>query len=61
MSDREHVINQFRYDFDTDSFPNKKKSEVHKIAGKRLACFCKPNACHGDVLADYLNSYDDGK
>ncbi|MFA0332436.1 DUF4326 domain-containing protein [Vibrio cyclitrophicus] len=28
---------------------------------KRLECFCKPEACHGDVLADYLNSWDDGK
>lgn len=20
-----------------------------------LACFCKPKACHGDVIAEYLN------
>jgi hypothetical protein len=35
-------------------------SRVHELAGKRLGCFCKPALCHGDVLADYLNSYDDG-
>lgn len=58
---RENVISQFRYDFETDSFPKKKKSEVYKLSGKRLACFCKPKACHGDVLADYLNGLDDGK
>ncbi|MEP0357399.1 DUF4326 domain-containing protein [Paraglaciecola sp.] len=37
------------------------KAEVYKLAGKRLGCFCKPSACHGDVLADFLNSWDDGK
>lgn len=58
---REDVIRKFKYDFDTDLFLNKKKSEVYRLAGKTLGCFCKPQSCHGDVLADYLNSYDDGK
>jgi hypothetical protein len=26
-------------------------SSLHEIRGKRLGCFCKPLACHGDVLA----------
>lgn len=59
--DREEVIRKFKYDFDYEKFPNKEKSEVFKLAGKRLGCFCKPHACHGDVLADFLNSWDDGK
>lgn len=59
--DREEVIRKYKYDFDYEKFPNKEKSEVYKLAGKRLGCFCKPQACHGDVLADYLNSWDDGK
>lgn len=59
--DREEVIRKFKYDFDYEKFPNKEKSEVYKLAGKRLGCFCKPNVCHGDVLADFLNSWDDGK
>lgn len=59
--DRSSVLSQFKYDFDTDSFVNKKKSEIHKLTGKRLACFCKPKPCHGDILANYLNSFDDGK
>lgn len=58
---REEVIRKFKYDFDFDKFPNKKKSEVYKLAGKRLGCFCKPDACHGDVLASFLNSWDDGQ
>jgi hypothetical protein len=59
--DREEVIRKYKYDFDYEKFPNKEKSEVYKLAGKRLGCFCKPSSCHGDILADYLNSWDDGK
>ncbi len=58
---REEVIRKYKYDFDYEKFPNKEKSEVYKLAGKRLGCFCKPHCCHGDILADYLNSWDDGK
>ena len=57
---REEVISRFKYDFDYDKFPKKEKSQVYKLVGKRLGCFCKPEACHGDVLADFLNSWDDG-
>lgn len=58
--DRDEVIRKYKYDFDFEKFPNKEKKEVYKLAGKRLGCFCKPNSCHGDVLADFLNSLDDG-
>ncbi|MDN4059557.1 DUF4326 domain-containing protein [Massilia sp. YIM B02769] len=58
---RDEVIRKFKYDFEFDKFPNKKKTEVYKLAGKRLGCFCKPDACHGDVLAEFLNSWDDGQ
>jgi len=60
-NDRHEVIRKFKYDFDFEKFPNKDKSEVYKLMGKRLGCFCKPEACHGDVLADFLNSWDDGE
>lgn len=29
---------------------------VEALRGKTLGCFCKPQACHGDVIAEYLNS-----
>jgi hypothetical protein len=58
---REEVIRKYKYDFDYEKFLNKDKSEIYKLAGKRLGCFCKPHSCHGDVLADYLNCWDDGK
>ncbi|MDP3843195.1 MAG: DUF4326 domain-containing protein [Oxalobacteraceae bacterium] len=57
----EEVIRKYKYDFDYEKFPNKEKSEIYKLAGKRLGCFCKPDACHGDILADFLNKWDDGK
>jgi hypothetical protein len=28
---------------------------VLELAGKRLACFCKPKSCHGDVIAAWVN------
>ena len=31
-------------------------ADLHELAGKALACFCKPLACHGDVLAKLANA-----
>lgn len=31
------------------------KAQVHALKGKVLGCFCKPEACHGDIIAQYLN------
>lgn len=27
-----------------------------ELAGKRLGCFCKPQACHGDVLVELIHN-----
>lgn len=32
------------------------KDRIHELKGKTLGCFCKPYACHGDVIAEYLNN-----
>lgn len=32
------------------------KSRVEALKGKTLLCFCKPLACHGDVIAEHLNA-----
>lgn len=34
------------------------KRRVLALNGKRLGCFCKPRACHGDIIAAYLNALD---
>lgn len=50
---REQVIQKYKRDFDNGKFTHE---ELLKLRGKRLGCFCKPLDCHGDVLAEYLNS-----
>lgn len=32
------------------------KQKILSLKGKTLGCFCKPNDCHGDVIAEYLNN-----
>jgi len=59
--DRDEVIRKYKYDFDYEKFPRKDKALVYRLAGKQLGCFCSPQSCHGDVLADFLNAWDDGK
>lgn len=58
---RELVINNFKYDFENDKLRTARKEDIFALAGKRLGCFCKPLACHGDVLADFLNRWDNGE
>ena len=31
---------------------------LHELEGKRLGCYCKPLACHGDVLIELLKGDD---
>jgi hypothetical protein len=58
--DRDEVIRKYEYDFQRD-FLKSSKEDALKLKGKVLGCHCKPVACHGDVIANYLNSLDDGK
>ena len=32
------------------------KKRIHALKGKILGCFCKPYPCHGDVIAEYLET-----
>jgi len=58
--DRDEVIRKFKYDFDRDYLKDDFKQRLLKHRGKKLGCHCKPMSCHGDVLVEFLNSYDDG-
>lgn len=31
------------------------RTDFEQLSGKRLGCFCKPKACHGDVI---INAYN---
>lgn len=60
QNDRDEAIRKFKYDFER-GFLKKSKEDAIELKGKILGCHCKPLACHGDVIAEYLNSLDDGK
>lgn len=34
------------------------KGQLLGLKGKRLGCWCKPEACHGDVLLELIEEYD---
>ena len=60
---RDEVIAKFAYDFERRflKLPEQFDMNIEKLRGKTLGCHCKPAACHGDVIASYLNSQDDGE
>ncbi|KAA9007297.1 DUF4326 domain-containing protein [Paenibacillus spiritus] len=31
-------------------------NRLHELKGKTLCCFCKPKACHGDILAELADN-----
>lgn len=43
------------YKRDLSVAPLLTKNALEQLRGKILVCFCKPLACHGDVIAEYLN------
>lgn len=58
--DREEVIERYReYFLDKIETDLSFKKGILGLRGLRIACYCKPEACHGDVIADYLNNYKD--
>lgn len=32
-------------------------SDLHELKGKTLGCWCKPQSCHGDILAELVLKY----
>ena len=53
---REHCIKEYRAFFynrlvDTPGY----KGKVLALRGKVLGCYCKPLACHGDIIVEYLD------
>lgn len=55
---REDVIGLHRtYFLDRVSRDVAFRDRVLALRGKRVGCFCKPLACHLDVVAEYVNGY----
>ena len=58
--DRTQVIEKFKQ-FVEDYLHSTKRSgasntQFKDLKGKTLVCFCKPEACHGDVLAEIVEN-----
>jgi hypothetical protein len=54
--DRDEVIVLFRQAFERRMmFDAEYRYRIEELKGRTLVCFCKPLACHGDVIAEYLN------
>jgi hypothetical protein len=32
-------------------------ASLHELYDKRIACWCKPKACHGDILREFAEIY----
>ena len=55
---REEVIAKFRSSMDAKLRADPLLvEELRKMKGKRLGCWCKPEACHGDVLLELMSRY----
>ena len=50
---REQVIAKYR-EWITQGDGKHLLKDLYELKGKRLGCFCKPKACHGDVLVDLI-------
>lgn len=53
---RAEVLNRYREYFHDRMFRDDEFNHaIEFLRGKTLVCFCKPFACHGDVIAEYLD------
>jgi hypothetical protein len=54
VKSREEAIRMYKeYILNTPSLLN----SIYELEGKILGCYCKPKACHGDVLIEILYSF----
>jgi len=50
---RKEKIDGFKeYAYSKAELDEEYRTEVKALQGKTLGCFCKPKACHGDILAE---------
>ena len=53
---REEVLQKYAaYFLDRVATDSEFKRKVESLRGAALGCFCKPEACHGDVIAAWLD------
>jgi len=54
---REEVIEKYREWVQEQPYLMDK---LHTLRGKTLGCWCKPKACHGDVLVELIEEEENG-
>lgn len=52
-SNRKEAIKLYR-EYITNGDGKHLLNDLHELRNKNLVCFCKPKACHGDVLVELL-------
>ena len=57
LSSRKEVIDAYR-EWITNGEGKYLLNDLHELKGKTLGCWCKPKACHGDVLVELVNNLD---
>ena len=53
---RKEAINAYRDWILYSPDAAEQRSQIHTLKGKTLGCWCKPKACHGDVLVEIINN-----
>jgi len=55
--DRKQVLSEYRQYFKNKFIDDAQGNrDIRTLRGLVLGCHCKPEACHGDIIAEYLNS-----
>jgi hypothetical protein len=60
-AERTRVIEAYQEWFKIRLQDPKFVSELEKLRGKRLGCFCAPKRCHGDIIVEYLEGEEKKK
>ena len=56
--DRVQVLAKYRTYFKRRLTDQSFRDKVLSLKGKVLGCWCKPLLCHGDVIVEYLETYE---
>ena len=58
---REHVIELYRKWFMYTIKGKELQKDLYELEGKNIGCYCKPLACHGDILVELMDSLENIK
>ena len=64
VATREEAIDSYRRwlfgEVELEGWTRPTIEQLEALRGKTLGCFCRPKACHGDVLAALFDERSDG-